>query len=83
VLHRASRRPLFTIDPSGARKVSPSFDSVRAAQERPVSSFSKSELETNSDFFERSVEMWDEEWVKPRDDLEPGRAEAKQEQTPD
>jgi hypothetical protein len=47
-----------------AEKVAPLFASLREAQEKIVSSYSEHELELLSDFFKRSVKMWEEEREK-------------------
>jgi hypothetical protein len=40
------------------------FASLREAQDKIVSSYSEQELELLSDFFKRSVTMWEEEREK-------------------
>jgi DNA-binding MarR family transcriptional regulator len=47
-----------------AEKVAPWFASLREVQEQIVSSYSEQELELLSDFFKRSVTMWEEEREK-------------------
>src|SRR5258708_34793231 len=47
-----------------AEKVAPLFVSLREAQDKIVSSYSEQELELLSDFFKRSVTMWEEEREK-------------------
>src|SRR6266566_4061435 len=47
-----------------AEKVAPLFASLREAQDKIVSSYSEQELELLSDFFKRSVTMWEEEREK-------------------
>ncbi len=47
-----------------AEKVGPLFSSVRTAQDKLVSSYSEKELQLISDFFQKSVAMWEEERKK-------------------
>ena len=47
-----------------AEKVAPLFTSLREAQDKIVSRYSEQELELLSDFFTRSVTMWEEEREK-------------------
>jgi len=52
---------LIVLLDSGKEKVEPWFASARQAQNELVSSYTESQLEVLSDFFERSTKMWEEE----------------------
>jgi DNA-binding MarR family transcriptional regulator len=58
------RGTLIVLVKSGADKAAPWFSSARQAQNELVSSYSVDELLVISDFFERSIRMWDEEREK-------------------
>jgi DNA-binding MarR family transcriptional regulator len=58
------RGTLIVLLKSGAERVGPWFLSARQAQIKLVSGYSAEELEVISDFFERSVKMWEEEREK-------------------
>jgi DNA-binding MarR family transcriptional regulator len=45
---------------SGAERVAPWFTSLRKAQAALVASYSEEELKTISDFFDRSLRMWEQ-----------------------
>ena len=47
-----------------AEKIAPLFAELRSAQDKIVSSYSEQELELLSDFFTRSITMWEEEREK-------------------
>jgi DNA-binding MarR family transcriptional regulator len=58
---RDRRGTLIFIVPEAAERVAPLFASAREAQDALVASYSKEELGVLSDFFSRSVAMWEEE----------------------
>ncbi len=58
------RSTLIAIVKEAAEKAAPLFASVRKAQDELVSSYTEKELELLSDFFVKSVTMWEEERKK-------------------
>ena len=66
------RGSLIVLLKAGTARVGPWFDSVRAAQERLISSYSEEELQVLADFFQRSVQMWEEERRKLLEDSRAG-----------
>src|SRR5437660_1688911 len=59
-----------------AEKVAPWFASLRSAQEQLVSGYSEAELELLSDFFHKSVTLWEEERTKLLKQKERRRSQA-------
>jgi DNA-binding MarR family transcriptional regulator len=61
---RDRRGTLISLVPEAALKVAPLFASVREAQDAIISGYSKEELGVLSDFFSKSIAMWEEERLK-------------------
>jgi DNA-binding MarR family transcriptional regulator len=61
---RDRRSTLIFIVQEAANRVAPLFASARDAQDALVASYSQKELQILSDFFRRSVAMWEEERLK-------------------
>ena len=58
------RSTIIVISKSGAAKAGPLFASLRAAQDKIVSSYTEQELAVLVDFFDKSEAMWEEERQK-------------------
>lgn len=63
------RGTLIVIVKETAEKVGPLFASIRSEQDKLIASYSEKELELLSDYFKKSVAMWDEERKKLQEQI--------------